>query len=418
MKKILFPSLVILIMVSSYSQVGISSQVREEIKKEVEDQLNSKKSLFEKVSSKVRFFGDFRIRPYEQDWDVTIANRDGARADNYLVTLGDRGRTRLRFRLNVEADITENVRVHGRVRSGDDQDEYITAGGNDESQANFLIDKLYVKFHKNNFWATIGRNTIIFQDQKGLQWDIPNNDGFAVGYNHDIGDEANLDLSAAYYAASFDQGYFHNDGYIFGGQAVFNAKVSDDFKFKARTSIALAYDIPSQFSFTTVGGVHVSDQADEYAIWNSGIQLSLPNTANLTLAADYYNNLSDYDENPISIHHDFDKGERDFTDQTNGYVISLLAGSLSPNSFYGGVSWVHMEKYSAIDFYSQYDFNRTAEFATTNFEGVELRFGYGVTDNFNILARAYFTDQLLSFSPDPDETGSARRFRIDLNYSF
>ena len=395
------------------AQQTISDEIREEIKKEVEDQLNSKKSLFEKISSKVRFFGSFRIRPYEQDWDVSIAEYPG------LTERGDRARMRLWFRLNVEADITDYVRVHGRIRSGNDQDEYITAGANDETEGTFLIDKVYVKFHKNNFWLTLGRNSAIFQDQKGLQWDSPNNDGFAAGYSYDFGDDTNLDLSTAYYMASFKQGLFHNDGAIYGGQAVFNTKISDDIKFKARTSIAIAENLPNVLPFTEVGGIHVSDHAEEYAIWNSGIQVSLPNAANLTLAADYYKNLTDYEENPPSRYHPFNKYVRDFTNKTNGYAISLLAGSLSdPNHFYGGVSWIHMEKYASIDFYSQYDFNRTDHFATSNFEGWEFRLGYAVTKNFNILARTYLTDQLVGFSDDPNQRGSAKRFRLDLNYLF
>ena len=397
------------------AQRSISNEIREQVKKEIEGQLKPKQSIFKKISSKVRLFGDIRVRPYEQDWDVSIARKEEKEG---FTELRDRGRMRLRFRLNIEADITNNVRIHSRFRTGFDQTDYITAGGNDESEANLIIDKLYAKFHKSDFWLTLGRNSAIFESQKGLQWDIATIDGIASGYNHSFDDDTNLDLSAAYYIAEQNRGFFNNDGAIYGAQAILNTKAIEGIKkLEARLAITIAEDLPRKLPFTTIGENHVSDQAEKYAILNSGLQLSLSNS--LTLALDYYKNFTKYDENPPSDYHNFLKSERDFTDETDGYAISLLLGSLSkPKSLYAGISWAHIEKYAVIDYYSQYDFNRTDEFATSDFEGWEFRLGYAVSSNFNILGRVYSTTQLIGFSDDPDEKGSAKRFRLDLNYSF
>ena len=159
--------------------------------------------------------------------------------------------------------------------------------------------------------------------------------------------------------------------------------------------------------------------APHYALWYSGIQLSLPSLKDLTLIAHYYKNLKKYDENPDSRFHNFTKNQRDFTDQTNGYGITLQAGSLKKaKNFYGGVSWLHLEKYAFIDYYWSDYFNRTNEFGASNLELLKLFAGYAFTKRFNILTRLYFTKQLVGFSDDPDEKGSARRFKLDLNYKF
>ena len=427
MRNFLFTVLALFMALSAYAQNRISNEIRDEIKKEVEDQLQSKKTFFEKATSSFKLFGDLRIRAFEEDWDTSIATAKG------LITKKDRARVRFRFRLNVKADITKNVLVHARVRSGDDQIDLITAGSNDEVSASLLVDKVYAKFHKNGFWAAIGRNTSIFESVEvhtgtGYMRSLPNYDGFAGGYKLKVGESAKVDLSGAYYIEKHRGNA--RDGKLFGGQAIFNTKIVDGINFRVHTSFSKSEFLPMTFPITAiqvknnegeiVDKMHVDgDMAPDYLFWYSGAQILFPNVYNLILAGCYYKNLEKYDENPDSRFHSFFKEERDFTDQVNGYAVTLAIGDLKKSkNFYGGASWIYMEKYAFIDyFYADY-FNRTSQFASSNFEGLKLFAGYAFTKQFNVLARVYFTDQLVGFSPDPSEKGSAKRFKLDLNYKF
>ena len=427
MRNYLFFGLVLFITLSIYSQERISKEIREQIKKEVEDQLQSNKTLLEKATSKMKLFGDLRVRAFEEDWNTSITTTKG------IVTRGDRARMRFRIRLNVKADITKNVLVHARLRSGDDQIDLITAGSNDEVSATLHIDKLYTKFHKNGFWAAIGRNTSIFETVEvhtgtGYMRSLPDHDGFSAGYKFKISKGANINLSGAYYIEKHNSS--ERDGKLFGGQAVLNTKIGDGIKFRARTSFARAEFLPMTLPITTVQQINDQgnivnkmhfngDMAPTYSLWYSGAQVALPNLANLTLVGSYYKNLENYNNNPESRFHSFSKDERDFTDQTNGYAVSLSVGSLKKSkSYYAGVCWIHMQKYAFIDyFYADY-FNRTSQFGSSNFEGLKLFAGYAFTKQFNVLIRTYLTDQLVGFSPNQSEKGSARRFKLDLNYKF
>ena len=96
-----------------------------------------------------------------------------------------------------------------------------------------------------------------------------------------------------------------------------------------------------------------------------------------------------------------------------GYVLSAKLGKLkNKGDWLLGYYYAHIEQFSVNASFAQDDWVRWgSSFQTdsSDLEGHEIRAGYALTSNFNIVARLYLVDAITSRQ-------DGNRFRVDFNY--
>ena len=106
-----------------------------------------------------------------------------------------------------------------------------------------------------------------------------------------------------------------------------------------------------------------------------------------------------------------------------GVVWNVKLGQLKKkNDWQFHLYYAYLEQFSIVDYFAQndwarwdYSFMEAAGSRLSNFHGVEIRVGYTLKENFNLILRTYFVEQLVE-QGDFKETGS--RIRLDLNIGF
>ncbi len=79
-----------------------------------------------------------------------------------------------------------------------------------------------------------------------------------------------------------------------------------------------------------------------------------------------------------------------------------------------GYSYAHIETFAVNASYAQDDWIRFGAGAQTDasgFKGHEIRLGYAISKNINLLARLYLVDAITTRQ-------DGNRFRVDLNWKF
>lgn len=105
----------------------------------------------------------------------------------------------------------------------------------------------------------------------------------------------------------------------------------------------------------------------------------------------------------------------DDTDETLGFVLSAQLGQLKDrHDWLVGYYYAYIETFSVNASYAQDDwvrFGSGAQTDSSDFKGHEIRLGYALSKNINLLARLYLVDAITT-----GQDGS--RFRLDLNWRF
>lgn len=135
----------------------------------------------------------------------------------------------------------------------------------------------------------------------------------------------------------------------------------------------------------------------------------------LTFGLDYMTNNKDYSSTDPNAFTAFHAGE------TDGFVAQVSYGSTSPGNWLVAYYYATIDTLAISSSYSQDDWMRWGsanETRSTNFNGHELRFAYGLMHNMNLVARLYLVEanELRSAAATAKEDGN--RFRIDVNYRF
>jgi hypothetical protein len=103
------------------------------------------------------------------------------------------------------------------------------------------------------------------------------------------------------------------------------------------------------------------------------------------------------------------------TDETLGYVLSVQVGQLKKrNDWLFGYYYAHIETFAVNASYAQDDwirFGSATQTDSSDFEGHEIRLGYALSANINLLARLYLVEAITT----PQD---GNRFRVDLNWRF
>lgn len=342
---------------------------------------------------------DIRMR-LEQDFDSVNA-AGGERQD--------RLRLRVRARVGLRFTPNEHVSFGVRLRSGADashQSPHITVidfDDNDTGDAHFNLDRWYVRGTRGRAWSWVGRNSHPFWRQNELLFDDDATlAGIAGGWSS-AGEHGVVGLRAGYFSLPV-------------GMREFAGNLG---------ALQLVYTRPGEVSYTLAAGLYEFEAQPgdidapvllngnglrDYSILQASAQVTLAaGDRPLTIGLDWLSNGEDYspaDPDPFTAAN---------ADQTDGSVFSLRYGeSGEAGAWLVGYQYARIEVLAVNASYAQDDWVRwgsAVESRGSDMKGHELRFGYGLSRQADLLVRLYVAEAIGSI-----EDGS--RARIDLNYRF
>lgn len=341
--------------------------------------------------------GDVRLRA-ELDWSSRRA--DGSLRD-------DRERLRLRTRLGLDWRPSSGLRLGVRVRTGDStaqQSPHLTFhdfSGNSTDDADFGVDRLFVRLDGGDTQTTLGRQGNPFWKQNELFWD----DDVAL-----TGATVGQDWKRAKSEARLSGGYY----WLPDGMARLAGTL-------AAGQLRYTWDLP-RLDFTAATGLFFLDGepgarhlrngngARDYHLWTMGLQARFNADAlPIVLGVDVSHNFKDYSpDSPdpvIAANHD----------ETTGFVASVVLGQTKdPGDWLAGYYYARIETLSVNASFAQDDWIRWGSGGQTDssdLEGHELRFAVALPRSMNLVARLYLVEALTSRQ-------DGRRFRLDWNYRF
>ncbi|NNF35453.1 MAG: hypothetical protein HKN68_15190 [Saprospiraceae bacterium] len=354
---------------------------------------------------------DIRIR-LEQDWNSR--RFDGSFRD-------DRFRLRYRLRIGFSYHWNNYIQFGARIRSGVDesmQSPHNNFGHREFTGIPINIDKVYISGKYKNAWWWAGKNNFPFWKQNELFWDDDvNPEGVSIGGNL-ITNGIHIKPKLAYFITNTGSGDFDPrdptngqiDGHMIGGQLEFGIEVKD-YAITLANGFYMLNDINN---VPTTDFFYEGDRFKlDYKFLVTGLKIDFATKLPLTLGIDHFVNLEDYSDfsdeliDPI------------YKDQKTGYVLNINLGKLkNKGDWLLGYYFVRKEEYSVVSYYTEDDWIRLGNInrnRNTNYQGHEFRMAYAFDSNFNIVARAYFVEGLVT----PDITlESGNRFRIDFNMRF
>ena len=346
-------------------------------------------------------YGDFRAR-FEVDWDSIRSS--GAPRD-------DRSRLRIRARVGLNFDPSENFSFGIRLRTGSDdshQSPHITVidfNDNDTGDADANLDKWFLKAKKGGLWAWVGRNSLPFWKPNELFWDDDATPaGVALGHSFDLADAGTLKVTAGY--LSLPVGMQEFSGNLRAVQTVFSTNLGDMDLTMAGGVFGFDADPDDPDAAMLLNGNGLRD----YTIWVGNVEIKFrAGDLPVKLGFDFMHNSEDYSEddpNPFTV---ANRG------QTDGYVATAIVGQLkSKGDWLAGYYYAHIETLAVNSSYSQDDWMRwgsATETRSSNFKGHEFRIAYVLRKGMNLVARLYLVEAITTI-----EDGN--RFRLDLNYKF
>ncbi len=355
-------------------------------------------------AGKVGIYGDARLR-LEADWDSQNSS-GGERSD--------RNRLRTRFRVGVNFAPAEKIKLGFRLRSGSDfshQSPHITLidfDDNDTGDSDFNFDKWFASYSDGGATIWAGRNSLPFWKQNELFWDDDVTPaGIGATWKLD-----SFDINAGYF--SLPVGMQEFSGNLAVGQLVYRGKIGEGQDNLTLAAGMLAVDGDPNDSDASL--LLDGNGARDYQIFIvSGQYKTSAQERPLTLGLDYINNNESYsstDPDPFTAFN---------ADETDGFVAQVSYGSTSPGNWLAAYYYATIDTFAFSSSYSQDDWMRwgsATETRSTNFNGHELRFAYGLMQNMNLVARLYLVEanELRSATATAKEDGN--RFRIDVNYKF
>lgn len=343
----------------------------------------------------LKIYGDLRLR-YEQDWDSTTPT--GAKRK-------DRDRLRARARVGLKYQMLQDLLINVRVRTGDNQSQqspHVTLwqdGGALGDQSDSNLDRAYLDWTVNQHGSIrLGRDGLNIWKPNEFLWDDDIAiDGFSFSCKQILNDDSKINWRAGF-------------GFLPDGP--------DHFALKHRSQLSFvqgAYHVDTQqagfvfaqaFLFIHDYDARMNRTTDnrEYAISYSNIQCNIKNNAGL----------------PISLGADFmcnfiDGPSTDSPNERYGFDLYAKLGNLKKTGDWQiGYYFARIEKWAVPRFMAQDDwmrFGTATQTRSSDYFGHELRAGYQINNNTNIIARLFVVDTITN-----REDGN--RFRIDLNFKF
>jgi len=344
----------------------------------------------------LKLYGDVRIRA-EQDWNSK--KTDGSMRK-------DRTRLRYRLRFGFKYNWNQNIEFGGRIISGNPKNQQSphVSFGNEFESSSVSIDKVYLKYKKNSFWAWAGKNSFPFWKQNELFWDDDvNPEGVALGANFKLNDSGmKLTTSTGYFIPN-------NSAQLRGDQARSFGVQLNLINNSENNSYVLSSGL---FSFNDLPNTpdNTATFVMDYTIWNASLKFKF-NKMPLSFGFDYLNNLEDYAKNtnisPV------------FVNETDGYVVNMTYGnSKKKGDVQIGYYYSSIGKYAVVDYFAQDDWvcwGNTNFTRSSNFKGSEIRLKYTIGPKFNVVLRSYFVEAIKTIGTTLE---SGNRLRLDFNIKF
>ncbi len=338
-------------------------------------------AIFEQGGFKL--YGDFRAR-LEADWDSRTP--DGTERD-------DRTRIRVRARLGVEYAASERLVFGARLRSGSDfsqQSPHVTVvdlDGNDTGDADFNLDKWFLKAKGEKAWVSIGRDGLPLWKPDEMAWDDDVTPaGVAFGTRSGRGGRG-FEATAGYF--SLPAGMRKFSGNLGLAQVV--------FRRKGLTVAGALLDVDADPADPDGALLLSGNGARDYRIWVASLEAKL---GRWTFGVDGLHNGESY---PAS---------EPLRDEVDGVVASLEVDS--GHGWRAAWVFARIEALAVHSSYAQDDWVRwgsATQTRATDLEGHELRFVKDLADGQNLTLRLFLAEALTSV-----EDGS--RFRADWNVRF
>jgi len=333
--------------------------------------------------------GDLRLRT-ETDFDSRRADRKQRE---------DRTRVRVRARVGLEyeaAPFTFGL----RLRSGSDdsqQSPHITVvdfDGNDTGDADFNPDQWYLAARSESWWGWAGRNSFPFWRRNELFWDSDVTPaGLAGGY-----DGTRWGVKAGYFSLPVGMQEFTGN---LGAVQLTGEHSRSGVDFTGATGLFLFDADPDD---PDAALLLAGNGSRDYTIWVTSLQAAWRVGARrIAVGGDVFINSEDYDATEPA------------RDEDIGYVLSAVLGQTErAGDWQVGYHYARIEELAVNSSVAQDDWVRWGTANQTrgsDLEGHELRFGYGLAKNLDVLARLYIVDSITT----PED---GNRFRVDLNFSF
>jgi hypothetical protein len=357
----------------------------------------------EAKKKKLFFAADLRLRA-EPDWNSRKS--DGTYRD-------DRFRFRFRVRAGLQYKPYDWVSLGIRFRTGypeKQQDPHLTIGDgyHEFDSVPIGFDKLYFRVHKNWLDAWLGRNTFTFVKLNELFW------------------SDNVSLDGIYISASFETSANWIDGVTYAGGLFTMLNSFDTFSddsFIGILQISTAHIdnrlkvFPTFYHFNQMPDIPDGNEnyRFEYSIFQIGAEALISEHPKITLGADLYQNIQNYDDN--------ENIPEALKNQKKGFVGSVVLGDLDKKgSFCLGAYYTYLERYAAVDFIAQNDWVRwdysgqgSRDGRLTNLKGLELMTGYRISKMLQLKMRYFVVEQLVPYG---DYLENGNRIRLDVDFRF
>ena len=395
---------IITVLIVTYSSIGQSSLDQPEILKEITPPITEvpDKPAFD---NQFKWKGDTRFR-IEQDW--SSRKSDGSYRN-------DRTRARYRFRVGFVKNINKNTEVGFRVRTGsltNQQDPHVTIGKapGEFSTIGLGIEKLYVKYQYDNFFAWIGKNEFPFWKQHEILWnDNVFPEGITLGYKYAVNKNMYITPIASHFIFKSSGLSLDQDSYISSLQLESKIDINpyNDLKFNIGNiyfnqmpNIPDVED-PANFDYNLI----TSSFAYTYKNWQRPVSIGF----------DAYYNTVDY-TNTEAI-------PQSLKEEKLGLVFNVKIGELKKkNDLLFHFYYANIGKYALVDYLAQNDWGRwdysshnASAGRLTNYSGMEFKVGYAISDKISINARYYTLTEKVKMGKEKE---NGQRARLDLNVKF
>ena len=340
-------------------------------------------------------YGDLRLR-YELDYDSVRADGKTPR--------DDRNRLRTRARLGVKFSPVDWFTANLRLRYGDSnsqQSPHVTLlqdGGPIGDHSDVWLDRLSIGFQTDDLWLKIGRTGLPFWKPHEMYWDDDIFlDGGSLGLEAKAGDtQFNLAAGAWALPDGPDDHRLSERSLLSAGQIKLAHDMGNQGQLIIADSLLLIRDDSSV--------VNVTNDDIDYTVNALDLQYKRHvRDTQVTLGATYLHNF-DHGPNADPTRND-----------TDGFVIYGSVGRLEEKGdWLVAYYYADIEKYAVARYFAEDDWSRfgsATQTRSSDFRGHELRLGYMLADNLNIILRAYHVE-----TKSTREDGN--RIRLDLNYRF
>lgn len=347
-------------------------------------------------ASRLDISGDIRLR-LEEDWAVKSA---------LGVPRNDRGRDRIRVRVNAALDLGKGLKLAGRVRTGGtraQQNANITFAdfnGNPVEDLRITPDRYSLSFRGKQAGAEIGRMAFPFTTPNEYFWDGDISPlGIAGNVTARFG--GGLKLRANGGAFLLPVGLSDYSGKLYAGQLVLTS---------SRSSLAGGlFRFSPDLSDTDRLALLDGNGSRAYTVLALNAEYSVPlGKLRVTFGVDLYRNLESYRASP-------DPASRSLNGERTGYVFSAAGGDTStPGHFQLGYRHFRIEKLAVNASYAHDDLSRfgsATQSAQTDLRGEDFYMNYRFDHHVTVGARFIFARRITT-----PERGN--RARMDVSYSF